>query len=106
MSIRKIAAAAGLGPTRVHAVVRIDADIDSLNAALAELRSLYGWPAPEDPDGSHDGELAGRELIAQRLGDEVEWLHDCTIWLAQLERGEAESHPLDRDIYRPENGKY
>ena len=64
------------------------ADIDSLDAALGELRSLYGWPAPEDPDGSHDGELAGRELIAQRLGDEVEWLRDCTIWLAQLELGE------------------
>ena len=87
MSIRKIAAAAGLGPTRVHAIVR-DADIDSLDAALGELRSLYGWPAPEDPDGSHDDELAGRELIAQRLGDEVEWLHECTNWLAQLELGE------------------
>ena len=87
VSIRKIAAAAGLGPTRVHAIVR-DADIDSLDAALGELRSLYGWPAPVDPDGSHDDELAGRELIAQRLGDEVEWLHDCTNWLAQLELGE------------------
>ncbi len=29
------------------------------------------WPAPEDPDGSPDEQLAGRELIAQRLGDEV-----------------------------------
>jgi hypothetical protein len=87
VSIRKIAAAAGLGPTRVHAIVR-DADIDSLDAALGELRSLYGWPAPEDPDGSRDDELAGRELIAQRLGDEVEWLRDCATWLAQLELGE------------------
>ena len=78
VSIRKIAAAAGLGPTRVHAIVR-DADIDTLDAALGELRSLYGWPAPEDPDGSRD-ELAGRELIAQRLGDEVEWLRDCANW--------------------------
>ena len=49
VSIRKIAAAARLGPTRVHAIVR-DADIDSLDAALGELRSLYGWPAPEDPE--------------------------------------------------------
>ena len=87
VSIRKIAAAAGLGPTRVHAIVR-DADIDSLDAALGELRSLYGWPAPEDPEGSRDDELAGRELIAQRLGDEVEWLRDCATWLAQLEVGE------------------
>jgi hypothetical protein len=30
----------------------------------AQLRSLYGWPAPEDPNGSRDDELAGRELIA------------------------------------------
>jgi hypothetical protein len=63
VSLRKIAAAAGLGATRVHAIVR-DADLDSLDAALGELRSLYGWPAPEDRDGSRDDELAGRELIA------------------------------------------
>jgi hypothetical protein len=71
VSIRKIAAAAGLGRTRVHAIVRY-ADIYSLDAALGELRALYGWPAREDPDGSRNDELAGRELIAQRLGDEVE----------------------------------
>jgi hypothetical protein len=87
VSIRKIAAAGGLGPTRVHAIVR-DVDIDSLDAALGKLRSLYGWPAPEDPDASRDDELSGRELIAQRLGDEVEWLRDCANWLAQLELGE------------------
>jgi hypothetical protein len=66
VSIRKIAAAAGLGPTRVHAIVR-DADIDSLDAApLGELRSLYGWPAPEDPDGSRDDELAGARRSPKR----------------------------------------
>ena len=89
VSLRKIAAAAGLGATRVHAIVR-DADLNSLDAALGELRSLYGWPAPEDPDGSRDDELGGRELIAERLGDEVEWLRDCAGWLAQLDHGE---HP-------------
>jgi hypothetical protein len=87
VSIRKIAAAAGLGPTRVHAIVR-DADLDGLDTALGELRSLYGWPAPEDPDGSRDEELAGRELIAQRLVDEVRWLRDCAAGLEQLELGE------------------
>lgn len=87
VSIRKIAAAAGLGPTRIHAIVR-DADLDGLDAALGELRSLYGWPAPEDPDDSRDEELASRELITERLGDEVEWLLDCASWLAQLEFGE------------------
>jgi hypothetical protein len=87
VSIRKIAAAAELGPTRVHAIVR-DAALDRLDAALGELRSLYGWPAPEDPDGSRDDELAGRELIADRLVDEVRWRRDCAAWLEQLERGE------------------
>ena len=87
VSIRKIAAAAGLGPTRVHAIFR-DAELDGLDAALGELRSLYGWPAPEDPDGSRDEELAGRELIGDRLVDEVRWLRDCAAWLEQLELGE------------------
>ncbi len=86
VSLRKIAAAAGLGATRVHAIVR-DADLDGLDAAVGELRSLYGWPAPEDPDGSRDEELAGRGLIAERLADEVEWLRDCARWLAQLDVG-------------------
>jgi hypothetical protein len=90
VSLRKIAAAARLGATRVHAIVR-DADLHSLDAALGELRSLYGWPAPEDPESSRDDELAGRELIAQRLGDEVEWLRDCASWLAQLDLGERPS---------------
>ena len=98
VSLRKIAAAAGLGPTRVHAIAR-DADLNGLDAALGELRSLYGWPAPEDPDGSRDDELAGRELIAQRLGDEVEWLRDCARWLAQLDLGK---HPPVTNL-RPES---
>ena len=42
-----------------------------------------------DPDDSRDEELAGRELIAERLGDEVERLRDCASWLAQLELGES-----------------
>ena len=86
VSIRKIAQAAGLGPTRVHAIIT-DAQLDGLDAAVGELRSLYGWPAPEDPDGSRDEELAGRELIGERLHDEVEWLRDCARWLAQLDLG-------------------
>jgi hypothetical protein len=40
ISIRKIVDAAGLGPTRVHAITR-EADLDSLEAALGELRSLH-----------------------------------------------------------------
>lgn len=86
VSIRKIATAAGLGPTRIHAIVR-DAELDGLDAALGELRSLYGWPALEDPEGSRDEELTGREMIADRLRDEVQWLRDCAGWLEQLEVG-------------------
>jgi hypothetical protein len=54
---------------------------------LGELRSLYGWPVTEDSDGSRDQELAGRELIAERLSDEVQWLRDCASWLERLELG-------------------
>jgi hypothetical protein len=85
VSLRKLAKAAGLGPTRVHRIVH-EADLDGFDA-VGELRSLYGWPAPEDSDGPGDEELCGRELIADRLQDEVEWLRDCARWLAQLEFG-------------------
>ena len=87
MSIRKIAAAAELGPDagtrdrprRGHRQSRCCAGCAALAVRLAGTGS---------PDGSYDDELAGRELIAERLGDEVEWLHECTNWLAQLELGE------------------
>jgi hypothetical protein len=32
-----------------------------------------GWPAPEDPDSQDDVELGGRDSIADRIGDEVDW---------------------------------
>ncbi len=62
ISIRKLAAAAGLSPSRVHQLVA-DADLDALDAALGELRAA-GWPAPEDPDSGEDTELGGRDSIA------------------------------------------
>ena len=43
ISIRKLAAAAGLSPSRVPQIVA-DADLDTLDAALGELRAA-GWPA-------------------------------------------------------------
>ncbi len=49
VSIRTLAAAAGLSPARVHQITA-GADLDALDAALGELRAA-GWPAPEDPDG-------------------------------------------------------
>ena len=44
ISIRTLAAAIGLSPSRVHQLVA-DADLDALDAALGELRAA-GWPAP------------------------------------------------------------
>jgi hypothetical protein len=87
-SIRKLAAAAGLSPSRVHQLVAA-ADMDALDAALGELRAA-GWPAPEDPDSGDDTELNGRDSIAGRLSDEVSWLRQCADWLAQLD---ADSYP-------------
>ena len=49
--------------------------LDELDAALGEVRAA-GWPAPEDPDGDDDAELDGRDLIADRLCDEVGWLRN------------------------------
>jgi hypothetical protein len=82
VSIRTLAAAVGLSPTRVHQLVT-GADLDALDAALGELRAA-GWPAPEDPDTSEDTELDGRDLITDRLTDEVEWLRRCAGWLHHL----------------------
>ena len=89
VSIRKLAAAAGLSPSRVHQIVA-DADMDVLDAALGELRAA-AWPAPEDPDSGEDAELDGRDSMADRLSDEVSWLRQCADWLAHL----------DADSYSP-----
>ena len=83
VSIRALAAAVTLSSSRVHQIVAA-ADLDELDAALGELRAA-GWPAPEDPDGADDAELDGRELIADRLADEVDWLRQCAGWLRQLD---------------------
>src|SRR5713226_2022520 len=88
ISIRTLATAIGLSPSRVHQLVT-DADLDVLNAALGELRAA-GWPAPEDPDSGEDAELDGRDSIADRLSDEVSWLRQCADWLAHLD---ADSYP-------------
>ena len=86
LSIRALAAAVRLSSSRVHQIVAA-ADLDELDAQLGELRAA-GWPAPEDPDGDDDAELDGRELIADRLVDEVGWLRQCAEWLTRLHAGE------------------
>ena len=80
VSIRKLAAVAGLSPARVHQITAA-ADLDELDAALGELRAA-GWPAPEDPGGDDDAELDGRDLICDRLLDEVDWIRQCAGWLS------------------------
>lgn len=72
VSIRTLATAVGLSPSRVHQLVT-GADLDALDTALGELRAA-GWPAPEDAESNEDIELDGRALIADRLNDEVRWL--------------------------------
>ena len=86
ISIRTLAAAAGLSPARVHQITAA-ADLDELDAALGELRAA-GWPAPEDPDGDDDAELDGRDLICDRLLDEAAWIRQCADWLTHLHTSE------------------
>jgi hypothetical protein len=86
VSIRKLAAAAGLSPARVHQITAA-ADLDALDAALGELRAA-GWPAPEDPDADDDAELDGRDLICDRLADEAGWIRQCAGWLNCLHTSE------------------
>ena len=86
VSIRTLAAAAGLSPARVHQITAA-ADLDELDAALGELRAA-GWPAPEDPGRDDDAELDGRDLICDRLADEAGWIRQCADWLTHLHTSE------------------
>jgi hypothetical protein len=85
ISMRTLATAIGLSPSRVHQIVA-DADLDAAIAALGELRAA-GWPAHEDPTSDEDTDLDGRDHLAGRLPDEVDWLRQCAGWLRQLDGG-------------------
>ena len=85
ISIRTLATAIGRSPSRVHQLVA-EAGLDAAIAALGELRAA-GWPAPEDPDSDEDTDLDGRDHLADRLSDEVDWLRQCAGWLRQLDGG-------------------
>jgi hypothetical protein len=82
---RTLAAGIGLSPSRVHQLVA-DADLDAVTVALGEPPAA-GWPAPEDPDSDEDTDLDGRDHLADRLSDEVNWLRQCAGWLRQLDGG-------------------
>ena len=62
ISIRTLAAATGLSPSRVHQIV-----------------------AAGDPGSGEDTGPDGRDSIAGRLSDEVSWLRLCAGWLAHLD---------------------
>jgi hypothetical protein len=80
LSVRKIAAAVGLGPTRVHQLLA-SPEAGTWEARLDILR-LHGWPAPEDPpEGAPSG-----DTVADRLNDEAQALRDVVDWLDQLIR--------------------
>jgi hypothetical protein len=98
ISIRTLATAAGLSPSRVHQLVAA-AGLDALDAAPGGLRAA-GWPAPENPGSGEDTEPAGRDTIAGRLSDEVSWLRQCAGWLAHLD---ADSCPPAASL-RPSAG--
>ena len=77
-SVRKIAEAVGLSPTRVHQILK-DADHDAIAEQASELRE-QGWP-DVDSDGKDDG-IA--DLIGERIADEASALRDCARWLEAL----------------------
>jgi hypothetical protein len=65
---------------------KLRAALDAVMTALGELRAA-GWPAPEDPGSDEDTDLDGRNHLAGRLPDEVDWLRQCAGWLRQLDGG-------------------
>lgn len=83
LPVRTVAAEAGRSPSRIQQIATAAAPLPELEAALAQLRQA-GWPAPEDPAGSDDEELDGRDGIAERLVDEVRWVLECAEWVDRL----------------------
>ena len=80
VSIRTLAAAVRLSSSRVHQIVAAT-DLDALTRSWVSCGLRAGLP--EDSDGDDDTELDGRELIVDRLVDEVGWLRQCAGWLTR-----------------------
>lgn len=79
LSIRKIAAATQLSPTRVHQLLQ-DPEVDEIATWLSQLRPMERSESKLDDDPV--------AIIAQRLEFEVDVLRWCLEWLSKLERGE------------------
>jgi hypothetical protein len=83
VSIRKLAAAPGLSPSRVHQLMA-DAGLDVLDAALGELRGGRLGPPPKIR--TRGGRRTRRpRQHRRRLSDEVSWLRQCAGWVAHLD---------------------
>jgi len=75
LSVRKIADAVGLSPTRMHQVLA-SPEAAGWEARLDMLRA-HGWPAPEDPPA----DTPSSDMVGDRLADEAQALRDVTDWL-------------------------
>jgi hypothetical protein len=87
LSLRQIAAATGLGATRIHQLLR-EAETDAIPARLSRLREA-DWPVPAPEGLEASGQDAARtvgETLAACLGEEAAALRECVDWLARLER--------------------
>ena len=90
ISIRILAAAAGVSPSRVHQLVA-GADLDALGAVLASCGQRAGQPPRIQAQGRHRTRRPGHQ--ADRLSDEVSRLRQCADWLTHLD---ADSCPHSR----------
>ncbi len=79
LSIRKIASATGLSPTRVHQLLN-DLATDEITTWLSQLKYQERSETQQDTDPM--------SKFARRLESEVETLRWCLEWLDKLDRGE------------------
>lgn len=91
LSIRKIAAATGLSPSRIHQLLNTQ-EVSEIPAWLSQLRELL----QDSEDVS--AQAAAKSPLQARLTAEVEVLHWCIDWLERLERGEDVVVNLRPDI--------
>lgn len=96
-SVRKIADAVGLSPTRVHQILK-EADREQIAEQVSELRE-QGWPEGET-DGPDNGTA---DLIGERIADEASALRECVVWLEALDRDEIVVENLNPERFERRN---
>jgi hypothetical protein len=83
LSIRQIAAATGLSPSRIHQLLTMD-EAQEIPVWLSQLRDQ----GLSSDTNSGTEQLSPLHLIQTRLTDEVGVLRWCLDWLERLERGQ------------------